>query len=175
MADTASLRRAQTGEHLEASDCIFSVINLRAAAPCAAFCWSTCFVGQQIIEDTASLRLAQTGEPLEVSLTRDLKHTGIMSTLGYTYSDASAVPVTTAARSATAAAAAGAGVVRPQRPGGAAGVWGRGNRAAVRPGSRVCWMLFEYCDKGVLGVSSTAGSFVLWAASFFFECSGSCR
>jgi hypothetical protein len=103
----------------------------------------------QIIEDTASLRLAKTGEPLEVSLTRDLKHTSIMSTLGHTYSDASAVPTTTTTR-----AAAAGGAVRPQRPGGAASAAGGRGRAALRPGSRVCWMLFEYCDKGVLGVST---------------------
>lgn len=113
----------------------------------------------QIIEDTASLRLAPTGEPLEVSLTRDLKQTGIMATLGYTYSDASAVPASTSMR---ASAAAGGGV-RPQRPGAAGG--GRG-RAALRPGSRVCWMLFEYCDKGVLGVSGAALLFSLMSVAW---------
>jgi hypothetical protein len=72
-----------------------------------------------------------------------------MSTLGYTYSDAAAVPTTTTAHTAAATAAG----VRPQRPGAAAaGVGGGRGRAALRPGSRVCWMLFEYCDKGVLGV-----------------------
>ncbi|WIA42087.1 hypothetical protein OEZ86_009363 [Tetradesmus obliquus] len=111
-------------------------------------------VAVKIIEDTASLRLAPTGEPLEVSLTRDLKQTGIMATLGYTYSDASAVPASTSMRAS--AAAAGGGGVRPQRP-GAAGA-GRG-RAALRPGSRVCWMLFEYCDKGVLGDGVLRGWF----------------
>jgi hypothetical protein len=57
---------------------------------------------------------------------------GVMATLGYTYSDSAAVPVM---------AAAGAGV-------GAAG-----RRSAGRPGRQVCWMLFEYCDRGVLVVS----------------------
>ncbi|KAF6263742.1 kinase-like domain-containing protein [Scenedesmus sp. NREL 46B-D3] len=81
-----------------------------------------------------------------------------MSTLGYTYSDASAVPTSTTTRAAAAAAAGGGGGgggVRPLWPGGCAG---RG-RAALRPGSRVCWMLFEYCDKGVLGDGVLRGWF----------------
>jgi hypothetical protein len=73
-----------------------------------------------------------------------------MSTLGYTYSDASAVPATTTTRAAAAAAGGG----RPQRPGGAVGAAAGRGRSALRPGSSVCWMLFEYCDKGALGVSS---------------------
>eukprot|EP00775_Hariotina_reticulata_P005278 gene5278-5513_t len=93
-------------------------------------------VAVKIIDDVSSLRLSPTGEPLEVSLTKDIKHMGVMATLGYTYSDSAAVPVMAAARAGSGAA---------------------GRRSAGRPGRRVCWMLFEYCDRGVLVVSVDCG------------------
>lgn len=104
---------------------------------------------RQIIDNVGSLQLSKGGEPLEVALTRNLKQTGIMATLGYTYSGAGAVPspVTTTRTASTAGAAGGAG-------GGFRGV-SRSSAALMRGGGggRVCWMLFEYCDKGVLAVS----------------------
>lgn len=84
----------------------------------------------QIIDDISSLKLTKAGEPLEISLTKNLKHLGIMSTLTYTYSDASAVPTSSS------------------KTGGSS----RQRTLDTRPGRRVCWMLFEYCDKGVLAV-----------------------
>lgn len=98
----------------------------------------------QIIDEIASLKLTKSGEPLEISLTKDLKHTGIMSTLTYTYSDASAVPTSTTAKTGSMAG----GVCRQRA-------------VDNRPGRRVCWMLFEYCDKGVLAVRACWGCVVL--------------
>ena len=110
-----------------------AVLELYAARPPSHIRCTGCI--PQIIDDISSLKLTKAGEPLEISLTKNLKHTGIMSTLTYTYSDASAVPTTTTTKSAAG---------------------GRQRGGDSRLGRRVCWMLFEYCDKGVMAVSSPA-------------------
>lgn len=46
----------------------------------------------QIIDDVRSLKLNAAGEPLEAALTRDLHHLGMMRTITYAYSDATAAP-----------------------------------------------------------------------------------
>eukprot|EP00879_Flechtneria_rotunda_P004002 GHRR01004243.1.p1 GENE.GHRR01004243.1~~GHRR01004243.1.p1 ORF type:complete len:773 (+),score=221.32 GHRR01004243.1:1592-3910(+) len=91
-------------------------------------------VAVKIIDDIRNLRMTPSGEPLEISLTRNMKHMGIMSSISYTYSDAGEVPKMTTVqhgRSGSRKHAASA------------------NKVAA-PAKSVCWMLFEYCDKGVL-------------------------
>jgi hypothetical protein len=55
-----------------------------------------------------------------------------MATLGYAYADAAATPATTTISGGKAR--------------------GRGGNRLLG-GTRNCWMLFEYCNKGVLAVS----------------------
>lgn len=79
--------------------------------------------------------------PLEVSLTRDLRQPGLMTTLGYAYADAAATP--------NFSRAVGGGSA------GSGSKYGWGGMSAARNGggTRTCWMLFDYCSKGVLAVS----------------------
>jgi hypothetical protein len=94
-----------------------------------------------------SLRLNAAGEPLEISLTRDLRHTGVMATLGYAYADAAASPNYSKGGCSSSSSS--------QRGSGDHGRSGK--RSVVCGGTRTCWMLFEYCDKGVLAVSWVIG------------------
>lgn len=106
---------------------------------------SCCCSSLQIIDDVTSLRLNSAGEPLEISLTRDLRHTGVMSTLGYAYADAAATPSFSKSGSSSRRSSA----ERSRGPGS----FGSGSRFGQCGGTRTCWMVFEYCNKGVLGVS----------------------
>lgn len=130
----------------------------------------------QIVDDVTSLRLSPTGEPLEISLTRDLRQTGIMATLGYTYADAAATPSYTRRNGNSGGGSSGgnrrssfergsgggrgsggsSGLGSGGAGGGCGGGGGGGSRARLG-GSRTCWMLFEYCNKGVLSVSLFVG------------------
>lgn len=96
----------------------------------------------QVIDDVASLRLNSAGEPLEISLTRNLRQTGIMATLGYAYADAAATP--NYSRTSSKNSSRGSAVGRAMRGGG----------------TRTCWMMFEYCDKGILVVSGTGARII---------------
>lgn len=94
----------------------------------------------QIIDADSSVARNAEGIPLEVALTRGLGHPNLMTVVTHAFSPAGAAP--------------GGG----RSPGGSRSHGGSGGRGggAESAGRRVCWMVFEFADRGTLAVSARA-------------------